>query len=424
MPLAACGTAAPSVSPSAAVVPSPGPSTAPAATAKADTGAGVLPVVFKPADSVKPAVGAALNAFSLDLFRRLEEKDAGKNVFISPLSVWLALCMTYNGASGGTASGMAEALHAPGIPVGDLNTDNSGLIGVLTAADPNVKTSIADSIWVGKRFEPAIGKSFLDANRSAYDALIRTVDFTDAGTVPAMNGWVEEKTNGKIRDLIQPPLSGDTVMVLINAVYFNAPWKQAFDPRQTYDGEFQAVGGSAVKAQFMFRKKDNVGYADEEIRVARLPYSTGRLEMVALMPEKQPLSGFAAGLTPESLQAYIDKCGETSMSLTFPKFRVEYKASLQGALTGMGMGEAFDADKAEFRNMSQTMGDDLFISKVEHKSFIQVDEAGTEAAAATSVVMEASAMMMELDFTKPFVYLIRDTVTGAILFIGTMENPA
>lgn len=381
------------------------------------------PVAFKPADSLQPSVGTALNAFSFDLFQRLAARDAGKNVFISPLSVWLALSMTYNGASGTTAKGMAEALHASEIPMDDLNISNAGLMGVLTAADPKVKIDIANSIWLNKAYEKTIEKKFLDINSNNYGAEVRSLDFQDPAAADAMNAWVEKKTNGKIKNLVQPPLSPQDVMALINAIYFKAPWKQPFDPKLTNEGDFTAANGGTVKAQYMMRREDNFGYADEDVRVVRLPYATGRLELAAVMPDKQQLSDFIKGLTPEMLQTYLSKCQKTGMRLTFPKFKLEYAANLNDTLISMGMKDAFDKDAAEFLNMSGSQGDLLYISNVVHKAFIEVDEKGTEAAAATEVMMTASAMMMELDFKKPFIYMIRDTITGAMLFIGTMNNP-
>ena len=411
MPLAACG---------GTPAPSGGPSASPATGDEGDVS--ILPVSFKAADSLKPGVGNALAGFSLDLFRRMAAADAGKNVFVSPVSVWLALCMTYNGAAGSTAMGMAEALHALDVPIGDLNADNAGLMGVLTAADPDVKIAIANSIWMRKELDSKFNKSFLDLNKQFYAAEVRALDFADSGAAGVINQWVEQNTNGNIKDLIEPPIHPDTVMFLINAVHFKAPWKQAFDAKKTRDGQFTASDGNTVQVKYMTKDEDSVGYADENLAAARIPYASGRLEMVAVMPQKQALKEFVSSLTPESLQAIIGKCEKTGMELALPKFKLEYEAELNDVLKAMGMEEAFG--DADFSNMSTEMGKELFISKVRHKSFIEVNEEGTEASAATSVEMRVTGMMLSLTFDKPFVYLIRDTRTGAILFIGTLENPA
>jgi serpin B len=408
--LAGCGTPAPTARPAATPVP------------EDDGGVSILPASFKAADSLKPDVSGALTAFSLHLFQRLAAQDAGKNVFLSPLSVWLALGMTYNGAAGSTAMGMANALHAAGISIDDLNLDNAGLMGVLSAADPKVKIAVANSIWIRKGLESKFSKAFLDRDRQYYAARIQALDFSDTGAAGIINKWVEDNTNGNIKNLVEPPIDNNTVMFLINAVHFKAQWKKAFDPKKTVDGVFTAQDGRETQVKYLSREEGNFGFYDENIMAARIPYASGRLEMVALMPQQQALADFVKGLTPQSMKAIIDKCEETSMALRFPKFKLEYSATLNDTLKAMGMEEAFGA--ADFSNMSESMGKQLNISKVKHKSFIEVNEEGTEASAATSVEIRLTAMPMSLEFNKPFVYLIRDTKTGAILFIGTLENPA
>ncbi len=380
-------------------------------------------MAFRPADSLKPAVSEALSGFSLDLFRRLAAADSGKNVFASPLSVWLALSMTYNGASGTTAEGMAKALHATGISLDDLNGDNAGLMGILTAADPKVKIAIANSIWLRDSFEQHVNADFLDRNKQFYAAGVKALDFSDAGAVGTINQWVDDITDGNIKELVQPPINPDSVMFLINAVYFKAPWKRAFDPKKTMDGVFTTAQGAEVPVKYLHREDGNLGYADDAMIAARIPYASGRLEMVAILPLQQSLADYIQALTPEKLNEVIGKCGESSMSLLFPKFKLEYEADLNEQLKAMGMEQAF-ADGADFTALSQSMGKQLAISKVKHKSFIEVNEEGTKASAATSVEIGITAMPMSLRFDRPFLYLIRDSKTGAILFMGAMENPA
>lgn len=395
-------------------------------TGKADQGSSpdIQAMAFQPVDSLKPAVSEALSAFSLDLFQHMAAEDSGKNVFVSPLSVWLALCMTYNGASGSTAEGMAEALHAAGIPLDDLNRDNAGLMGVLTAADPKVQINIANSIWMSKELETSFEQDFLDFNRQHYGAKIDALDFKDAGAAGTINKWVEEITDGNIKGLVEPPIDPRTVMFLINAVHFKAPWKQAFDPKLTRDRIFTRADGTEVQAKFLSREEDTLGFANENIIAARIPYASGRMEMVAVLPQQQPLADFVQALTQEKLDEIIGKCGETNMPLALPKFKLEYEKELNDALKAIGMEEAFEG--ADFSNMSQSMGKDLVISNVKHKSFIEVNEEGTEASAATSVEMAPSMAMPDpqnLEFDRPFLYLVRDSKTGAILFMGTMEDP-
>ena len=379
-------------------------------------------MAFKPADSLKPAVSKALSGFSLDLFQRMAAADSGKNVFASPLSVWLALSMTYNGASGTTAEGMAVALHATGISLEDLNSDNAGLMGILIAADPKVKIAIANSIWMRDSFEQHVNADFLDRNKQFYAAGVKELDFNNTEAAGVINKWVEDHTNGNIKELVQPPIDPDTVLFLINAVHFKAPWKQAFDPKKTLDGVFTTAQGAEVPVKYLHREEGTLGYANDAVIAARIPYASGRLEMVAILPQQQSLTDYIQALTPDKLDEVIGKCGESSMPLTLPKFKLEYEQDLNDVLKAMGMEEAFEG--ADFSALSQNMGKQLAISKVKHKSFIEVNEEGTEASAATSVEMRVTGMPMSLRFDRPFLYLIRDSKTGAILFIGMMENPA
>ena len=419
LPLAACQPGKPQ--PTATAVPiastAPALSINPTATPQGE----IKAIEFKPIGALKPDVSKALQGFSLDIFQRVVQgAKQGENVFISPTSVWLALCMTYNGASGSTADGMAKALHAKGIALDTLNADNAGLTGVLQSADPKVKLAIANSIWLRNEAEKAINPDFLDRNRASYDAMVKALQFNDAAA-KTMNQWVEDKTQGRIKDLIQPPIDPNTVMFLINAVYFKAPWKTPFDPKKTNDGAFTASDGSEITVPFMNMEDGNVGFADDSLIAARIPYASGRLEMVAMLPLKETLADFIKSLTPDKLQQTIGLCKETPMSLRFPKFKLEYEKELRDPLINMGMADAFG--NADFSAMSQSMGHKLLISKVKHKSFIEVNEEGTEAAAATSVEIRTTALMQSLAFDKPFVYLIRDTQTGAILFIGTLTTP-
>jgi serpin B len=380
---------------------------------------------FTPVSNIDPAVGDALTGFSLDLFKQTVSGAGDKNELISPLSVWLALCMTYNGASGGTAQAMASALHASGVSMDVLNTANKGLMGVLTAADPQVQADIANSIWLSKAYSHDIGKNFLGMVSKNYGAELQTVDF-NLNAADTINGWVAKKTHEKIPQIVQPPMDANTVLLLVNAVYFKAPWSNVFDPTLTHAAPFTLANGKTPQAWYMVHERGSNGYADNETIAVRLPYASGRLEMVAIMPEKQALPEFISSLDAQKLNAYMDKCSYLDMSLAFPKFKVESGTDLKDALTTMGMGVAFDRGKAEFGNMSESMGNSLWIGGVKHEAFIEVNEQGTEAGAASRVDMVAATPppVQQLDFSKPFLYLIRDKSTGAILFIGTMQNPS
>lgn len=381
---------------------------------------------FKAPESVDATVSGSLAAFSLDLFKRTATQDSGVNVFISPLSVWLALGMLYNGASGTTADGMAQALHASGVSTDTLNNTNAGLMGLLQQADPKVQVNIANSVWMRTGFDRQVNKEFLDVNRNFYGAAIQSLDFGSVDAAPMINEWVKGKTGGRIMEIVSPPIGSDTMMYLINAVYFKAPWKNTFNPKWTESGSFTLADGTKVETDFMeiYEGLSKNGYADKDVSIVRLPYASGRLEMVAVMPKKQTLITFIQKLDLEALNVYIKQCTDTKVALSFPKFKVEYGTDLNDVLIHMGMKDAFG--EADFSAMSKTVGKQLSLSDVKHKSFIEVNEQGTEAGAVTSIAVDCAApdAIVNLFFDRPFIYLIRDTVTGTILFIGAMENPA
>lgn len=370
------------------------------------------------------------NGFALNLYGQLAESEDG-NLFMSPYSISLALAMAYAGAGGGTAEEMADALGFT-LPPEELHNAFNVLDQMLadrgSSLEPDEKFTleIANSMWGQDGFE--FEQAFLDTLAENYGAGMRLVDYDNATEAArlAINGWVEDNTNDRIKDLIPPGvLDPDTVLVLANAIFFKAAWFQEFNPDLTADGDFTLIDGSTVTAQMMrkeelFRTSTSDGYSAIEI-----PYVGGETSMVVVMPDEGTFEEFEASLDADQLAQIIAGLSRTNVDLQFPKFTFESKFSLPAPLKELGMVQAFDPVAADFSAM-RTPPPDLFISDVIHQSFVAVDEEGTEAAAATAVIIRAaSGRPAAVPFTvdSPFIFMIHDIATDTILFIGRLLDP-
>ena len=370
------------------------------------------------------------SAFAFELYQALRESEG--NLFYSPHSISLALAMTYAGARGQTAEQMAatiqflleqERLH-PAFNRLDVELAQRGE-GAEGKDGEGFRLNIVNAIWGQKdySFLPA----FLDVLAENYGAGLRILDFTNETEKSrlAINNWVSEETEGRIKDLIpQGAIDAWTRLVLTNAIYFNAAWEYPFDEDVTADGSFYLLDGGQVTVPMM-KQTESFGYTDGEgYQAVELPYDGGELSMVILIPEAGKFQAFEQGLEAEQVYAVINGLQPASVILTMPEFEFDSEFSLKDSLTDMGMPIAFSAD-ADFSGM--TGNRDLFISDVVHKAFVAVDEAGTEAAAATAVIMPGSAAPeppLEVTIDRPFIFLIGDIETGAILFVGRVLNPA
>lgn len=377
-------------------------------------------------DAELEALVAGNTAFALDLYQRLREGDG--NVFFSPHSISVALAMTYAGARGETAAQMAETLH--------FTLDDAALhrafnaldlrLAAAQAAPPGAEDTfelhVANSLWAEQEF--TFLPEFLDTLAQNYGAGLNLVSFKTAAEAArqAINTWVEAQTEQRIRDLIpEDGVDELTRLVLANAIYFNAGWVYPFEKDLTTEGDFTALSGAVQRAPLMrWSTSNSLAYAQGEgYQVVELPYKGGDASMVLLVPDAGNFEDFEAELTGERLQELIAGLERRSVALTLPAFEVEASFKLAAALQELGMTEAFDPVAADFSGMTGSA--DLYIGAVFHKAFVRVDEAGTEAAAATAVVMQLKSMPVndvELTVDRPFIYLIRDTQSGAVLFLG------
>ncbi|MBN1788968.1 MAG: serpin family protein [Bacteroidales bacterium] len=365
------------------------------------------------------------NEFGLAMFREVVSADPeSDNIFVSPTSIALALAMTYNGAAGETKTAMETALRKEGFTAEEINSSYKSLIDALVSVDPKVLLEIANSIWYRESF--TVLQEFVTTNQLYYNAQVSSLDFNDAGAPGIINNWVSDKTHDKINKIVEE-ISGQTVMYLINAIYFKGIWQTEFKKENTSDGSFYLNSGSPVTLPVM-KQTTALRYTSNEVfSMAELPYGQGNYSMLVMLPQ----NGISADdivdiLTPENWDTWMGELAERNIDLELPKFTFEYKNELNNELEAMGMGIAFSDGLADFSKINGT--GQLFISKVLHKSFVEVNEEGTEAAAVTSVEIELTSVgpepqVTEFHVDRPFLFAIRETSTGTILFIGRVNNP-
>ncbi|MHB8085312.1 MAG: serpin family protein [Dehalococcoidia bacterium] len=369
------------------------------------------------------------NQFAVGLYQIL--KNGEGNLFYSPYSISMALAMTYAGAKGTTAQQMADTLHFT-LPQDSLHTTFNGLDQELASRGKGAKDkegnsfklNIVNALWGQKGYQ--FLSQYLDLLAQDYGAGMRLLDYrTDPdGSRLTINKWVADQTKDKIQNLI-PAGAIDTMtrLVLTNAIYFNAAWATAFEKAATQDGKFYLNDGSSVTVPMM-GQTEGLGYAEGSgYKAVELPYSGHELSMVILLPDSGTFSQFESALTAGKYSSIIQSLSSKQVALTMPRFKYDSQFSLNQALSTMGMPVAFTGD-ADFSGM--TGNRDLSISDVIHKAYVAVDESGTEAAAATAVVMRATSMPLsptQVKVDHPFIFVIRDIQTGTVLFIGRVLNP-
>lgn len=360
--------------------------------------------------------------FGFKLFQEVLKQDGNKNVFISPSSVAIALAMTYNGASGETQQAMAKALELQGISLQNINQSNNALKASLENADPDVQLTIANSLWArqGIPFKP----EFMQSNQKFYGAEVTELNFGSPDATGIINGWVKENTRGKIDQIINQ-IKPDDVLFLINAIYFKGNWTEQFDKSETTERPFYLANGSSKQHPMMSQSGEYRYYENESFQAISLPYGKERLSFYVFLPKKNTdLEAFQKQLSLENWQQWMNQFRSREGSIQLPRFKLDYDIQLNAALQALGMGPAFSKD-ANFSNMTSAQ---VGIDQVKHKTFVEVNEEGTEAAAATSVgIMVTSARMPQEPFQmvvdRPFFCAIRDNQTGTILFMGSIQEP-
>jgi serine protease inhibitor len=374
--------------------------------------------------SGEQAVIVGSNAFGFGLLRELDRTRADSNIFMSPLSASMALGMTMNGSAGQTFDEMRTALAFGTRSGAEINASYRSLIDLLRGLDKAVDFRIANAIWyrAGFPFE----QTFLDESRQFFDARVSGLDFGAPTAVPTINDWVNQSTNGKIDKIVEGPIASDVVMYLINAIYFNGSWTTRFDKSQTRPDQFTTVSGTTAPIAMM-RRTETVRVAETaDAQVLDLPYGGGAFSMTILLPKPgKSIGAVVSSLTADSWQAAVSNTTARSVELQMPKFSLRWEALLNDPLQALGMRQAFEGGRADFSRMSSTAGDRLYISRVKQKSFVDVHEEGTEAAAVTSVEIRVTCacgpQVIRID--RPFMFAIRERLSGTIIFLGKIVRP-
>ncbi len=379
--------------------------------------------------AVEESIVESDNKFGLKLFREIVKGDEDSNVFISPLSVSIALGMTYNGANGATEEAMRTTLELAGLTEQEINESYQSLIDLLTQLDPKVIFEIANSIWCREGFP--VKEEFINLNRTYFDAEVASLDFCKPDASKTINSWVDEKTHGKITKIVPDEIDAETVMFLINAIYFKGTWTYEFDEEDTREDWFTLPDSSRVRCQMMTQENEFSYFENDLFQAIDLPYGDEKFSMTVFLPKPDVgVDSLVSKFNQDNWYIWLGSFAMDTGNLYLPKFTLEYKITLNDVLTALGMGIAFDKLQADFggiADLTELLGN-LYISKVLHKTYIKVDEEGTEAAAVTSVEVGVTAFpprpsgfVMRVD--RPFVFAIRENHSQTILFMGKIVEP-
>ena len=360
--------------------------------------------------------------FAFNLFRKASEGSTD-NVIVSPFSAYAALSMTLNGAGGNTRKEMAEVLGVPANDVGKLNERSRAVFDTLNKND-KVQMEVANAIYSDNSCR--MKDTFMDICKKYYSAEAHSENFNDPQIVGKINGWCSEKTHGKIPTIIER-LSPAEKIVLLNAIYFKGTWQSQFEPRQTLDDLFMSPKGE-LPVKMMHKRGKLMYMRGENFQSVSLPYVDGKQRLIVFLPDKDvELPAFQAQFTEDNWSKWMQKYASADVSLSLPKFKVDFFIQLNKALSDMGMRQAFSQSSADFSNMVNR--DRMYISRVLQKTFMDVNEEGTEAAAVTAVIMAKRAVSLqqqrfvEFRVDRPFVIALVDDETDSILFLGSIVNP-
>ncbi|QOV24768.1 serpin family protein [Anabaenopsis elenkinii] len=365
----------------------------------------------------------ANNKFGFKLFSQLWQKNSSQeNIFLSPSSVAIALSMAYNGARGSTQEAMAKTLELQGISLPEINSAYATFKELLENPDPQVQLTIANSLWANQ--QATLQPNFIQSIQDLYKAQVIKLDFQDTASVNTINKWVEDSTQGKITKIVEqiPP---EQVLFLINAIYFKGQWSSKFDKSQTAKHPFRLISGAQKQHPMMSQTGKYRYYENDQFQAVSLPYGEdGKISFYIFLPKQESdLPTFYENLNFENWEKWISQFRNRDGFIRLPRFKTDYDVTLNHALQALGMSEAF-SNQANFSGI----GNNVKISQVKHKTFVEVNEEGTEASAATSVAMVARALRekpepFRMIVDRPFFCAIRDHQTGSILFMGVITDP-
>ncbi|HKC38540.1 MAG TPA: serpin family protein [Gemmatimonadales bacterium] len=363
------------------------------------------------------------NRFAIKLLKQAtaDTRDTLKNLFVSPLSVAMALAMTYNGAAGATEDSMRATLELDGMSVGEVNESYRSLIELLRQLDPHVRFQIANSIWYLQGY--TIEQPFLDANHNYYDAQVTALDFSSPTAPATINAWVNQHTQGIIKTIVDVIPDGMR-LYLINAIYFKGDWTEQFDPHLTQPRSFRLPDGTTVNVPTMTHGQE------ADVRVAHgpsativdLPYGGAAFSMTIVLPhDTSSADQLVDALTPEQWNEWTASLEATTAEVFLPKFKLTNDLNLIPSLAGLGMGIAFGDGRADFSRIH--VPSELSITEVKHKTYVDVNEEGTVAAAVTSVGLGLTSASPYIMIDRPFIFALRENLSGTILFMGVIRHP-
>ena len=361
------------------------------------------------------------NRFAFSMFKEVSALAEKPNTFFSPLSLNMALGMLYNGASGDTRAEMAEVLGMAGFTETEINEYYQKLSQALLKVDPLTDIAIANSIWYRNKLP--VKQPFIDINKKYFDAEVKALDFNKSDAADIINKWCADRTKNRIREIVGKPIPDLTVMYLINALYFKSKWESKFDKSHTKQDDFILAGNQKKRASMMEQTETFPYYADQHLQCVEMPYGNKAFSMVAILPGDD-MDRLIEYLDNASWQDVVDRMYKQEVWLKLPRFRIECDLNLNDPVKNVGMERIFDENLADLSNISNVQ---LFVSGIKQKTFVEVNEEGTEAAAVTVIGIDATSagpkQPVQFFANRPFLYLIKEKSTGAILFIRRMDDP-
>ncbi|MEW6194948.1 MAG: serpin family protein [Bacteroidota bacterium] len=365
---------------------------------------------------------ASSSNFGFNLFKEISNTETDQNIIISPLSISTAFGMALNGAENLTYEQMRDVLGLINMSRDDINSSYKSVNNLLTGIDIKVEFTSANSIWYRTGFQ--VENSFLNVNRDFFNAEVTEADFDSPATVNLINNWVKEATNEKIDKIIEN-IDRDLVMYLINAIYFKGTWQYQFDKDLTRDDQFNLISGGTVPIKMMVQKNKFRYYGNSELQAIEMPYGNDAYEMIVVLPNQENnIDDLIQNFDADKFDLMKSNFTEHELTLYFPRFKLEYESKLNDYLIALGMADAFSPTNADFRRI--TTVEQIYISEVKHKTFIEVNEEGTEAAAVTSIGFSRTSIgdETELRVDRPFLFFIYEKNTNTILFVGKIINPS
>ena len=371
---------------------------------------------------IPDAIAVANNGFAVDFYREVAAKD--DNIFFSPTSMFVAFSALYEGARGNTADQMQQVFGFEPDLQARYNA-TAHLMSSVNRDDPNATLEMANALWPALQFVPS--DSYVDAVRSVYLADVERVDFTGGG-VDRINSWASEKTHGKIEEVLTPDaVDASTFLVITNSIYFNGSWTVPFPEEDTVNHDFWKRPSESVKTDFM-RVQDRFDYASSDgVQIIRMPYVGDRLSMLVILPnDRDGIGSLESGVSAGQMAQWKQSMQSHEVNVFMPKFTMETSYSLPAYLSSLGMVDVFDDSLADLSGIAPVEPNGLYVSEAIHKAYVDVNEVGTEAAAITAVVLDfTSAQPPPPMFiaNHPFIFIIQDDESGAILFMGRLSDP-